>query len=185
MDTKVILDTNVPVKAATAPNMCPSDELSVQRKCMEYVNSLITGTTKLVLDVDYEIIREYRNNIDKSSNMGILFLKWLDQYLGKIDMDDLLKLKKDKSGEYESYPLDEETKDFDSSDKKFIALANLHPEKPPIIEGTDGKWWGYIAAFKKYGIRVYFLDEEYAQMVYQKKIVEKIHKDILRKDKSE
>ena len=119
MDTKVILDTNVPAKAATAPNMCPVNELVVQKKCVEYINSLINGKTKL----------------------------------------------------------GDDTKDFDLSDRKFIALANMHVEKPPIVEGTDGKWWGYVEAFGRYGITIQFLDEEYAQMMYRKKVVEKANKE--------
>ncbi len=173
MKSKVILDTNVPAKAATAPNLCPLEELAVQGKCMEYIFELINGQTKLVLDADYEIVKEYRNNVDKTSNMGILFLKWLDQYLGRIEMCDLLKLEKDGNGEYVFFPLDDDTKDFDPNDRKFIALANFHLEKPPIIEGTDGKWWGYVVAFRKYGIEIHFLDEEYAQKMYKKKIIEK------------
>ena len=85
----------------------------------------------------------------------------------------LLKLEKDDNGEYTNFPLDGDTKDFDRSDRKFVALANKHVEKPPIIEGTDGKWWGYVEAFKKYGIRIQFIDEGYVQKMYQKKIVEK------------
>ena len=37
LDKKVILDTNVPVKAATVPNMCPKEELDIQSKCVEYI----------------------------------------------------------------------------------------------------------------------------------------------------
>ena len=177
MGDKVILDTNVPTEAAMAPDLCQRSKLVIQGKCMEYIYGLIKGKTKLVLDADYEIIGEYRRNIDKSSNMGILFLKWLDQYLGTISMDDLLKLEKNAEGEYIFFPLDENTKDFDPSDRKFIALANLHPQKPPVVEGTDGKWWGYVSAFKKYGIRIHFLDEEYAQMIYTKKILEKTRQE--------
>ena len=53
-------------------------------------------------------------------------------------------------------------KNFDESDKKFIALSNAHAEKPPIIEAPDGKWLGYEAAFAKYGIVIESLDREYA-----------------------
>ena len=80
MDTKVILDTNVHAKAATAPNRCPKEELIVQKNCMDYVYGLIKGKTKLVLDADYVIFREYQNNVDNTSSMGKLFFKWIYQY---------------------------------------------------------------------------------------------------------
>ena len=65
------------------------------------------------MDADYEIIGEYQNNIDRSSNMGKLFFKWLYQYLGSIEIGDLLKLEKNANGEYVCFPVDEDTEGFD------------------------------------------------------------------------
>lgn len=180
MNNKVIVDANVPAKASTPPNLCVSDELIVQRKCIEYIERLINGNDELVLDLDYEIVNEYRNNVDASSNIGRLFFRWLYQYIGKMDLSNNLKLEKNEEGEYMGFPLDEDTKGFDPNDRKYIALANLHPQKPPIVEGTDGKWFGYVSAFRKYGIKIVFLDEEYVQKMYKKKILDR--KGIQKKD---
>lgn len=172
--SKIILDTNVPVKASVSPAVCPPDELEMQKACMEYMGKLIqTRNTRLVLDLDYEILKEYRNNVCKNSPMGMLFLTWLNNYLGTILSEDFIKLEKNESGQYIDYPYDEDTKDFDESDKKFVALANVHAEKPPIIEAADGKWLGYENAFAKYGIHIEFLDRNYAQRMYEQKILNK------------
>ena len=173
METKIILDTNVPTMAAIAPNKCSSDKLEIQKKCIDYIYNLTKGKTKLVLDMGYEIFNEYINNVEKNTNIGDIFLKWLYSYIAKIDMSNFLMLEKDDNKEFVSFPINEDTKNFDPSDRKFVALANIHPEKPPIIEGTDAKWWGYKEAFLKYGIKIHFLDEEYAQRMYQKKILDR------------
>lgn len=171
--TKIIIDTNVPVKAATPINDCPSSELGVQKKCMEFINEfVISDRYCLVLDCRYEILREYERNISKTSSMGIVFRRWLYTYIGQsVLSEDFVALNPNEVSTYDSFPLTEETKGFDISDRKFVALANAHPEKPPIIEGTDGKWIGYENAFSKYGIKICFLDREYAEKMYQKKCV--------------
>ena len=171
---RIILDTNVPAKAAVSPNACPMEELELQRACMEYIRMLtVEQDKKLVLDLDYEILKEYQNNVCKDSSMGKLFFRWLYNYYATILPQDHIKLKKDESGQYIDYPYDEDTKEFDESDKKFVALANAHFERPPIIEAADGKWLGYVKAFAKYGIHIKFLDIDYAQKMYEQKILNK------------
>ena len=60
-------------------------------------------------------------------------------------------------------------KNFDLSDRKFVAVANAHQEKPPILEGTDSKWWGWKDALAEVGIKVVFLDEAYILQKYNQK----------------
>ena len=171
---RIILDTNVPAKASAAPQLCPEEELEMQRACIEYIGELVRRSDKeLVLDLDYEIWKEYHNNVSKETGMGKLFFRWLYDYCNIILPQDHIKLEKDKNGQYIDYPYDEHTKDFDESDKKFVALSNAHANKPPIIEAADGKWIGYEEAFKKYGIHIEFLDRDYVQRMYEQKILNK------------
>lgn len=172
--SKIILDTNVPTKASISPQLCHENELEMQKKCMKYIGDLVNNKeTKLVLDADFEILKEYQNNVCKNSNMGKIFFKWLYNYYNQIQPEDIIKLEKNRSGQYMDFPYDDDTENFDESDKKFIALANAHAEKPPIIEAADGKWLGYEAAFAKYGIIIEFLDRKYAQRMYEQKILNK------------
>lgn len=174
---RVILDTNVPAKASIAPQSCPIEELDMQEKCMEYIGELIRkNDKKLVLDLGYEIWKEYHNHVCKDTSMGRLFFKWFYEYCSTILPQDHIKLEKDQEGLYVDFPYDDETKNFDEADKKFVALSNAHSDKPPIIEASDGKWLGYEAAFAKYGIHIEFLDREYAQKMYEQKILNKGHK---------
>lgn len=171
---RIILDTNVPAKASTPPEACPPEELEIQKSCMEYIRDLTHNTDrKLVLDLEHEIWNEYHNNVIQNSNIGKIFFRWLYEYYPTILPQDHIKMTRNAEGQYITYPYDEETKSFDENDKKFVALANAHPEKPPIIEGTDGKWLGYEAAFAKYGIHIEFLDRDYARKMYEQKILNK------------
>lgn len=171
---KIILDTNVPVKASVLPESCCVNELVMQKKCMEYINDLVNSKdSKIVLDMDFEILNEYRNNVSDKSNMGKIFFRWLYNYYSHIQPEDNIKLVKDECGKYLKFPYDKDTKSFDESDKKFIALANAHREKPPIVEAADGKWLGYEEAFAKYGITIEFIDRDYAQKMYEQKILNK------------
>jgi hypothetical protein len=45
-----------------------------------------------------------------------------------------------------------------------------HPAKPPILQGTDCKWWGWKEALADVGITVTFLSPEYAKAKYEEKI---------------
>ena len=94
--SKIILDTNVPAKAAVAPEACPSEELKMQKACMEYIRELTKNKDKkLVLDLDHEIWKEYHTNVYGNSNMGKIFFKWLYEYYATILPEDNIKLHKD------------------------------------------------------------------------------------------
>ena len=55
------MDTNVAVKAATPPGKCKEEELKMQKTCMKFIKNFTDNPeSKLVIDTDYEIIRENR-----------------------------------------------------------------------------------------------------------------------------
>ncbi|MDO4339912.1 MAG: hypothetical protein Q4C91_17775 [Eubacteriales bacterium] len=174
MDNKIIMDTNVAAKAATPLTECKDEELDVQQKCMRFIKNFVDNSeSKLVLDADYQIIKEYRNRISMKTDMGRIFWRWFNKYISCILFDDYLKLDKDSEGNYVKFPLEERTKDFDFSDRKFVALSRTHSEHPTIVEATDGKWFGFKEIFEEYGVHIEFLDRDYAEMMYNRKILNK------------
>ena len=42
----------------------------------------------------------------------------------------------------------------DNDDKKFVAVADEHNEKPPIINATDGGWLDWEDRLRDYNIEV-------------------------------
>ncbi len=95
---------------------------------------------------------------------------WLYQHLSQIHNNDYINLEKDEHNNYVMFPNVSALSSFDPSDRKFIALANAHPEHPAIVQGTDGKWWGFKDVLEGLGIHIEFLCEEYACKQYLKKI---------------
>jgi hypothetical protein len=72
-------------------------------------------------------------------------------------------------GDYTTFPEHEDLDKFDPADKKFVALANAHPRKPPILQATDSKWWGWKDALSACGITVEFLCPDEVREIYERK----------------
>lgn len=174
MNNKIIMDTNVAVKAATPQQDCKDEELEMREKCIQFIGEFVNNPkSQLVLDMDYEIIGEYRNRIPTNTNMGKIFWRWFNTYIGKISFENMVKLDRDSEGNYVMFPLEDRTLEFDWSDRKFVALARAHSEHPPIVEATDGKWFGFKEVFEEYGVHIDFLDMDYAAMMYERKAANK------------
>jgi len=118
----------------------------------------------LVLDDSGEIYTEYIKYLSLRGQPGVgdIFIKWVhnNQWnMAKVDRITITKV--DTS--YREFPSDQRFKGFDRTDKKFIAVSNGHPNKPPILQATDSKWWLYKDAFIQCGVSVCFLCEDYVQ----------------------
>ena len=58
---------------------------------------------------------------------------------------------------FASFPDDARLAKFDPSDRKFVAVAAAHPQKPPILQATDSKWLNWEKPLRRHGITVEFL----------------------------
>ena len=56
--------------------------------------------------------------------------------------------------EFDEFPDDPALKRFDEDDRKFIAVARAHPDKPPILQAVDSKWLNFRDALHQKGVRV-------------------------------
>lgn len=75
--------------------------------------------------------------------------------------------------EFEEFPDDPALNDFDPADRKFIAVACAHLEKPPILQAVDSKWLDFRDAFRQNGVTVTFICEEDIQRLHESTIAEK------------
>ncbi len=76
-----------------------------------------------------------------------------------------------KNGDsYDEFPEHIDFAEFDTSDRKFVAVANAHIDKPPILQATDSKWWGWKEGLEESGISVTFLCPDYIKAKYQEKM---------------
>ncbi len=112
----------------------------------------------MVIDSQDEIFDEYRKNLSLSGQPGIgdSFMKWVYTSRWSFPDSDRVKITCNDGG-YEEFPNHPGLKKFDPSDKKFVAVANAHSDKPPILQATDCKWWGWKDPLKESGIEVIFL----------------------------
>lgn len=159
----LIIDTNVPVMAAKS-NFSEDIEKKCSEMCYEFISKLITGKSKAVvaLDVNWEILSEYRKNINLNGDRTIAteYLLWILQNSQKMDWYPITKT---GHNTFREFPTDPELKKFDPSDRKFVALSKAHPKHPPIYDGSDTDWWIHRNALFSNGINVVFLCEEYVR----------------------
>lgn len=169
---KCLVDTNVPKRAnlALAPDDIPQELVGCVLACIEAVEHVIKKRG-LVIDAGGEIFDEYRQQLSMKGQPGVgdRFMKWVhDNRWSLPDSDRVAISKKDDS--YAEFPVHDGLVNFDRSDRKFVAAANAHPAKPPILQATDSKWWGWKDALNDVGITVHFLCPEYIKTKYEEKI---------------
>ena len=101
--------------------------------------------------------------------VGDRFMKWVHDHRWSLPDSQRVVIAKN-SDSYNEFPEHEGLVNFDISDRKFVAAANAHPEKPPILQAADSKWWGWKDALEEVGITAYFLCPEYIEAKYVKKM---------------
>jgi hypothetical protein len=138
--------------------------------CVEAIEHVIKKRG-LVLDSGDEIFDEYRRQLSMKGQPGVgdRFMKWVHDHRWSLpDSNRVTITKKEES--YVEFPAHDGLENFDNSDRKFVAAANAHPEKPPILQATDSKWWGWKDFLAEAGITVHFLCPEYVETKYAEKI---------------
>lgn len=169
---KCIVDTNVPKTAnlATQPN--PDSDVSdaCVLACIEAVDHVIKKRG-LIIDTGDEIFDEYRQQLSMKGQPGVgdRFMKWVHDNRWSLPDSDRVAISRNDDS-YDEFPAHDGLKNFDKSDRKFVAVANAHSEKPPILQATDSKWWGWKDALAEVGITVQFLCPEYVKAKYAEKM---------------
>lgn len=168
---KYIIDTNVPLKAASTASR---DRLDAQcaLACLDFISQIMdSGDAVVTLDSAGEIFQAYRNNLRTcgQDTVATIFFNWICRNLtarenGRVEQYPLTVT---GDREYAEFPCSPDLAGFDISDRKFIALANAHPEHPEVVEGADSLWWGFRDALKDSGIHICFLCEDYVKTKYE------------------
>ena len=154
----VIVDTNVVVVANGRSEQASSDCVET---CGERLEGIMRGEEKLVLDNRWIILHEYMQNLrSNGADVGDRFLGWI--LANRDERCDLVSITpvNDLENEFEEFPDDPALNDFDPDDRKFIAVAVVHPERPPILQAVDSQWWDFRNAFRQNGVTVEFICED-------------------------
>lgn len=149
VDTNVILVANGQHDDVSPPGVSA---------CALKLQAIMAGG-RIALDHAFEILLEYQNKTTPklSNRPGDAFVKWALQNNANTTKCDRIELNAHPSRGYDSFPDDARISNFDPPDRKFVAVASAHPEKPPILQAADSKWLGWEPALNDHGIQVDFL----------------------------
>jgi hypothetical protein len=149
-----LVDTGVPLVAN-----CQAEQASPA--CVTACTNALHDVTRqggLVLDSLGEIFTEYKKKLLKSGQRrpGDEFLLWVitNQWNPSKCQRVALTRTSDSPPFFAEYPEDPQLSGFDPSDCKFVATANAHADKPPILVSVDTDWANAKAALGAAGIRV-------------------------------
>lgn len=160
MPLRVVVDTNVMTTANGANAGAPMTCVVASAKALQSV----VASGHVFIDDGGRIVAEYRANLNAKGQPGPgdAFLKWLltHEWSGeKVSRVPITPTEDDDEDFVElSTPPDGVT--YDRSDRKFLAVAAAHPERPPVLQSFDSKWWGWRAALARDGVTVHFLCQQ-------------------------
>ncbi len=128
--TPVVIDTNV-LLVANGSHQEVSDES--RAAC---VRALLARKESgmVVIDDGYRILREYGNRTypNEPKGVGDAFLKWLLQNHSNATRVCRVPITETGQDRFVEFPAPLLEERFDPPDRKFVAVANAHPDKPPI-----------------------------------------------------
>jgi len=157
----VVVDTNVAV-VANGHSKQASPECAIS--CSQRLLGITNGKEKLALDDQREIINEYSRNLRSSGQPGAgdAFLKWVLTNLtntGRCELVHITPVENAPLKTFHEFPSDPALNNFDPDDRKFVAVALAHQQRPPILQAVDTKWWNFRDALLRNDVRVEFLCE--------------------------
>ena len=169
---RCLIDTNVPITAnyATKPDPNADAPNSCINECINVIGH-ITQRGGLVLDDNGEIFNEYICHLSLRGQPGVgdAFAKWVHDNQWNTQKVDRVTITRNGDS-YDEFPDHDGLTRFDNSDWKFIAVSNAHQDKPPVLQATDSKWWGWKDALAEVGITVHFVCPDYAEKKYVEKM---------------
>ncbi len=177
MKPLVVVDTNVPIVAngpkkalSESPEpVCTTPESKALEacvtECVKYLKGFGADNRRLALDDRWRIIGEYKHKLRQSGQPGVgdAFLKWVLNNWNNPDRCELVPITPvdNPEGSFAEFPSDPALASFDPSDRKFVAVSLAHPQRPPIVQATDTKWWSQRNELQASGVTVEFLCPDY------------------------
>jgi hypothetical protein len=162
-----VIDTNV-LLVANGSHDDVSD--ACRKTCVERLQAQQrSGVT--VIDDGFRILSEYQNKTypNQPKGVGDAFLKWLLQNQGNKSRVHKVAITETAENEFAEFPDAELQARFDAPDRKFVAVAHTHTDKPPIWQAADCKWLDCWPALADKGVNVEFVCADDVQRFYAKK----------------
>ena len=164
---KAVIDTNVlRIASGQHSDITPDCVAECVRRLAVMKQSGVT-----VIDDDYRILGEYLKNpsLMKTNEAGGRFLQWLLQNQANTACVEQVTLIENTQDCFAEFPDPELEPTFDAPDRKFVAVAHVHPERPPVWQAADCKWLDWWPALSVRGVQVEFLCPADACRFYARK----------------
>ncbi len=128
-----------------------------------------TGVT--IIDDGFRILNEYQNKtrLHPPKGVGDVFLKSLLRNVYNQAHVQLVSISETDNDCFAEFPDPVLQPRFDAPDRKFAAVANAHPAKPPVWQAADCKWLGWWSALQEKGVHVEFLCKKDVDRFYRSK----------------
>lgn len=152
-----VVDTNVVV---VANGLSEQSSIECVNHCVRLLEELkIAG--RIVIDNNWLILKEYQRNLrcEGQPRYGDIFLTWVLTNRTNPLFVELVQITQD-SDTFLEFPTDTRLSRFDPADRKFIAVSQAHPDRPPIFQATDREWRDYKAIFAENNVDIRFLCED-------------------------
>jgi hypothetical protein len=155
VDTNVLLVANKQFKDATA---------GCVQSCARRLHEICSGG-HIAVDDAMRIFNEYRNKTLKRKGQpeaGDEFVLWVITNLWNSERCTQVKLtpKQYDDQDFDEFPNHSGLHSFDRSDRVFVAVANSHPEHPPILAACDTDHWQYRDVLAECNVVIDFLCED-------------------------
>lgn len=164
---RAVVDTNV-IHIANGSHADVSPECVLG--CIDRLESLMKNG-RVVIDNDFRILGEYQNKTSpmKSRGPGDVFVRWLLKNRANSRHVEQVALKELRKDVFEEFPDAVLQARIDPSDRKFLATALAHRDRPPVWQGADCKWLDWWQALGAHGVAVEFLCPNDVCRFYAKK----------------
>lgn len=155
MRSPIVIDTNV---LLAANQMHPDISSDCVAACASRLRDIQVNYLT-VIDDQFRILSEYQKKSSPRNGKGVgdVFLKWLLQNSANKNVCAQVSLTETNEDEYLEFPDKKLESQFDKSDRKFVAVASVHPDKPKILQATDCKWLDWHGKLRELGIEIEFL----------------------------
>tara|TARA_R110001583_G_scaffold194614_1_gene365953 strand:- start:3493 stop:4020 length:528 start_codon:yes stop_codon:yes gene_type:complete len=164
--SKVVIDTNVLLVAnGQHEDVGPDCIKACVLKLLEARQGVV------IIDDGYRILSEYQNKTKTNSatRVGDAFLKWLHQNKTNQKRVEQVVLTETAKDEFVEFPDPALQPAFDAPDRKFAAVSNASPTKPPIVQAADCKWLNWWPQLSAKGVQVDFICKDDVCRFYRQK----------------
>lgn len=149
-----VIDTNVLIVANKGAEQASID---CTTRCIEALEE--ARQQVVVIDDAFLIFGEYQSEVSPTGQPGPgdAFLLWLLRNWANPKRCETVTLTPNDLGSFVEYPDDPDLANFDLSDHKFVAAANVSVNTVEVLYSVDSDWWKHREAFHRNGISIRLL----------------------------